>query len=232
MNLLSALCVAGAAGVTVVLVRQLTGRVAIAIAAGLVLFLTPIAWRIATHADAHALHVLLLAHRASRCSSAGSRGSGRDDGPARRAPIAGSSRPPSPTASPWRTTRWPSSPRRASACSCWRSSRGSSGGRGLVARCVGVGARGRGAALPRAAAAGRARSGRRSSTATRRPSTASRTSSSASSSAATLASPLRRPRAAARRPRRLRGRPARASSPRSCRSPRWRSSSGAGATRC
>lgn len=61
MNILSALCVAAAAGVTVVLVRQLTGRVAIAIAAGTVLFLTPIAWKIATHADAHALHLLLLA---------------------------------------------------------------------------------------------------------------------------------------------------------------------------
>ena len=61
MNLLSAVYVAGAAAVTVVLVRQLTGRVVIGIAAGLVLFLSPIAWRIATHADAHALHVLVLA---------------------------------------------------------------------------------------------------------------------------------------------------------------------------
>ena len=61
MNLLSALYVAGAAGVSAVVVRQLTGRTVIAIAAGLVLFLTPVAWRIATHADAHALHVLLLA---------------------------------------------------------------------------------------------------------------------------------------------------------------------------
>jgi hypothetical protein len=61
MNLLSAVYVAGAAAVTVVLVGQLTGRVLVGIAAGLVLFLTPLAWRIATHADAHALHVLLLA---------------------------------------------------------------------------------------------------------------------------------------------------------------------------
>lgn len=60
MNLLSAVYVAGAAAVTTVLVRQLTGRVVIAVAAGLTLFLSPIAWRIATHADAHALHVLLL----------------------------------------------------------------------------------------------------------------------------------------------------------------------------
>jgi hypothetical protein len=60
MNLLSAAYVAGASAVTAVLVRQLTGRVAIAAAAGLALFLTPLAWGIATHADAHALHVLLL----------------------------------------------------------------------------------------------------------------------------------------------------------------------------
>lgn len=61
MNILSALYVTGAVALTVVLVRQLTGRLAIAIAAGLLLFLTPIAWGIATHADAHALHLLLLA---------------------------------------------------------------------------------------------------------------------------------------------------------------------------
>ncbi len=61
MNLLSAVYVGGAAAVTVVLVRQLTGRVVIGIATGLALSLTPIAWGIATHADAHALHVLLLA---------------------------------------------------------------------------------------------------------------------------------------------------------------------------
>ena len=60
MNLLSAIYVAAAAGTATVLVRQLTGRPALSIAAGLLLFLTPIAWRIATHADAHALHLLLL----------------------------------------------------------------------------------------------------------------------------------------------------------------------------
>ena len=60
MNLLSAAYVGGAAAVTAILVRQLTGRVVIAVAAGLTLFLTPLAWGIATHADAHALHVLLL----------------------------------------------------------------------------------------------------------------------------------------------------------------------------
>ena len=61
MNLYSAVCVAGAAGLTVVLVRQLTGRPVIAIAAGLVLFLTAITWTISTHADAHSLHLFLLA---------------------------------------------------------------------------------------------------------------------------------------------------------------------------
>lgn len=61
MNLFSALCVAAAAGLTVVLVRELTGRPVIAIAAGIVLFLTDITWSISTHADAHSLHLALLA---------------------------------------------------------------------------------------------------------------------------------------------------------------------------
>jgi hypothetical protein len=61
MNLLSALCLAVAAGVTVDLVRGLTGRVALGIAAGIGLALTPIAWSIATHAEAHALHLALVA---------------------------------------------------------------------------------------------------------------------------------------------------------------------------
>lgn len=61
MNLFSAACVAGAVGLTAILVRQLTGRPLLAIAAGLVLFLTDLAWRISTHADAHSLHLLLLA---------------------------------------------------------------------------------------------------------------------------------------------------------------------------
>ncbi|MFL5680535.1 MAG: protein O-mannosyl-transferase family [Chloroflexota bacterium] len=61
MNLLSALLVAGAAAVTVVLVRLLTRSTLIGIAAGFGLAATPIAWTIGTHADPHALHLLLVA---------------------------------------------------------------------------------------------------------------------------------------------------------------------------
>ena len=61
MNLLSTLCVAVAAGITVDLVRGLTGRVVLGVAAGIGLALTPIAWSIATHAEAHALHLALVA---------------------------------------------------------------------------------------------------------------------------------------------------------------------------
>ena len=61
MNLFSGVCLALAAGVTVDLVRQLTGRIVLGIAAGLGLALTPIAWTIATHAEAHTLHVALVA---------------------------------------------------------------------------------------------------------------------------------------------------------------------------
>ncbi len=61
MNLLSAICLAVAAGVTVDLVRALTGSVALGMVAGLGLALTPIAWAIGTHAEAHALHIALLA---------------------------------------------------------------------------------------------------------------------------------------------------------------------------
>ena len=46
---------------TVDLVRLLTGRIVLGIAAGLGLALTPIAWTIATHAEAHTLHVALVA---------------------------------------------------------------------------------------------------------------------------------------------------------------------------
>jgi Protein of unknown function (DUF2723) len=61
MNLLSVLLVAAAAGLTVVLVRLLTGWTAIAVAAGIGLVSAPIAWKIATRADPHALHLALLA---------------------------------------------------------------------------------------------------------------------------------------------------------------------------
>jgi hypothetical protein len=61
MNVFSGLCLAVAAGVTVDLVRALTGRLALGIVAGIGLALTPIAWTIATHAEAHTLHLALVA---------------------------------------------------------------------------------------------------------------------------------------------------------------------------
>lgn len=61
MNLLSAICLAVAAGTTALLVRRLTGRSWLALAAGILLATTPIAWSIGTHADAHALHLALVA---------------------------------------------------------------------------------------------------------------------------------------------------------------------------
>jgi len=61
MNLLAALCVAVAAGVTVDLVRALTRSTALGVLAGVGLTLTPIVWKIGTHAETHALHLALLA---------------------------------------------------------------------------------------------------------------------------------------------------------------------------
>ncbi|MEA2632732.1 MAG: hypothetical protein QOE66_2951 [Chloroflexota bacterium] len=61
MNLLSALCLAVAAGVTVDLVRALTGHLVLGIAAGIAMALTPIAWAIGTHAETHSLHLALVA---------------------------------------------------------------------------------------------------------------------------------------------------------------------------
>jgi hypothetical protein len=61
MNLLSALLLAAAAGLTVVLVRQLTGRTSVAVGAGLLLALTPIPWRMGGFADPHTLHLALMA---------------------------------------------------------------------------------------------------------------------------------------------------------------------------
>jgi hypothetical protein len=61
MNLLSAILVAIAAGLVVVLVRQLAGWTLPAIAAGIGLGTNVVAWRIGTRADAHALHLVLLA---------------------------------------------------------------------------------------------------------------------------------------------------------------------------
>jgi len=61
MNLFGALCVAAAVGLTAVLVRELTGRSVLAVAVAVVLFLAPMTWRMASTADAHSLHLLLLA---------------------------------------------------------------------------------------------------------------------------------------------------------------------------
>lgn len=61
MNLLSAIFVAVAAGVTVDLVRRLVGSTALGAVTGLGLATTPIVWRISTHADPHALHLALVA---------------------------------------------------------------------------------------------------------------------------------------------------------------------------
>jgi hypothetical protein len=61
MNLLSAILVGIAAGITVDLVRMLTRSTFIGIVAGLGLALTPIVWAIGTHADPHALHLAFVA---------------------------------------------------------------------------------------------------------------------------------------------------------------------------
>ena len=61
MNLLSAVLVGGATTLTVVLAHRLTGHVWIAFATGLVMAAVPIVWTIGTRADAHALHVFLVA---------------------------------------------------------------------------------------------------------------------------------------------------------------------------
>ena len=61
MNVLSLLCVAVAAAATVRLVDRLTGLLALAMAAGLAVALTPFTWKLATHADPHTLHLALVA---------------------------------------------------------------------------------------------------------------------------------------------------------------------------
>jgi hypothetical protein len=61
MNLLSAILVAASAGIVVVLVRRLTASTLLGVSAGLGLGLNAIAWRIGTRADAHALHLALVA---------------------------------------------------------------------------------------------------------------------------------------------------------------------------
>jgi hypothetical protein len=61
INALSLIAIAAAAGVTVELVRRLTGSIPIAIAAGLGLALTPFVWANATYADPHPLHLFFVA---------------------------------------------------------------------------------------------------------------------------------------------------------------------------
>jgi hypothetical protein len=60
MNLLSAILVGLAAGLTVDLVRRLIGSTVVAAATGLGLAATPLVWAIATHTDPHALHLLFV----------------------------------------------------------------------------------------------------------------------------------------------------------------------------
>src|SRR3954454_21431862 len=61
INVLSLLAVAGAAGLTVELVRRLTGYLALGVAAGLGLALTPFVWANATRADPHPVHLFFVA---------------------------------------------------------------------------------------------------------------------------------------------------------------------------
>jgi hypothetical protein len=60
INVLSLLAVAAAAGLTVELVRRLTGRLAIGIATGLGLATTPLVWSNTTRADPHPVHLLFV----------------------------------------------------------------------------------------------------------------------------------------------------------------------------
>lgn len=61
MNLLSAILLGAASALTVALVRGLTSRTDVAVAAGLLLALTPIPWRMGGFADPHTLHLALSA---------------------------------------------------------------------------------------------------------------------------------------------------------------------------
>ena len=61
MNLFAGLCVAIAAAVTVDLVRALTRSAVLGVMAGLGLAFTDIVWKIGTRAEAHALHLALVA---------------------------------------------------------------------------------------------------------------------------------------------------------------------------
>jgi len=61
MNMFAGLCVAVAAAVTVDLVRALTRSTVLGVMAGLGLAFTDIVWKIGTRAEAHALHLALIA---------------------------------------------------------------------------------------------------------------------------------------------------------------------------
>jgi hypothetical protein len=61
MNVLSAILLGVAGGATAVAAGRLSGRWALGAAAGFGLVATPIAWRIGTRADVHALHLALVA---------------------------------------------------------------------------------------------------------------------------------------------------------------------------
>jgi hypothetical protein len=61
INVLSLLAVAAAAGLTVLLVRRLTGLLALGLAAGIGLAMTPVVWANATRADPHPLHLAFVA---------------------------------------------------------------------------------------------------------------------------------------------------------------------------
>ena len=60
INLLSAILIAAAAGLTVIVTRQLRVPLPIGAAAAVGFGLSPIVWHVATGADAHALHAVLL----------------------------------------------------------------------------------------------------------------------------------------------------------------------------
>jgi hypothetical protein len=61
LNVLSGLLLAVGAGLTVWVVHQLSGRLLPALAAGVLLALTPIAWEIGSFADPHMLHLVMVA---------------------------------------------------------------------------------------------------------------------------------------------------------------------------
>lgn len=61
LNLFSGLCVAAGAALIVVLVQRLTGRAMVGVAAGVGLAASPLAWRLGTHAEPHALHLAFVA---------------------------------------------------------------------------------------------------------------------------------------------------------------------------